>query len=527
MKKNKIHLKLILTVFLPCLLMMLSGCEKKLEIVPPFVAVEDNALGTVDGIDAGIRAAYFQQQNSFSTVHILWAELMSDELKYRPAVPFPNYQNYYDRNLRAVAEETPSATDIRGVNNVKQKEIYNSINYASLILRSAINDVAKADIDFAANKNRIMGECYFLRAIGNFQLLRFFAKPWGATADNAHPGIIINEQPVDDRVSQVKARATVAQVYAFIIDDLIKAEGLLPESYLPGVHPSGYNGRAYKDAARSILARVYFQQQNYGKAKEMIDKVIGATVVSADPTVANNLTRHPLAASCEIPFTLRGPVADLVNDENIWSDVAALTANGHVGAWWNSAETLYKTWTFTSVPAPATVNGVASSTFIAQAKFSMTAEANGGNGIDQRRTKCFAVLSTGELMPGKYAYRGEQINIPLIRSAELVLDRAEINAMDNNLTAAINDLNVTRNRAGLKKLSATMTQPAVLDSVCTERLRELCFEGDRLWNLKRLKLPVGPGDRAGAAPLPWDGLETVLKFFLAEQDKNPLLINNY
>lgn len=509
--------KIIILLF--ALPLFISSCEKKLEIVPPFVQVEEVALSTVDGIDGGIRYAYNLQHSNFPVNHILWAELLSDELKYRPTTSLPNYQNYYDRNLRAVAEETVNATDLRGVNNIRTREIYNSINTASLILRAAQNDLAKNDVEYAANKNRIMGEAYFLRAAGNFQLLRFFSKAWGATADNSHPGIVINKEPVDDRISQVKARSTVAEVYDFVITDLIQAEPLMPDLYLPGVHPAGYNGRAYKDAVRALLARVYFQQQNYSKAKEVIDRLIGPTIVSTDPLVANNVTRHPLQPTCDLPFTARGPSSDYLNDENIWVDVAPLTSNGHSAAWYNANENLYRSWTPPTVLNVVGVNSVASNAFLTLANFEDT---------DQRKTLWFATLSSGELMPGKFSNsKFPQINLPLVRSAEMVLDRAEINARNNNVDDALNDLNVTRNRAGLASLTAPISQAALLVEIQTERLRELCFEGDRLWNLKRLQLDIPPGDRADQTVIPWDGLGTVLKYFLAEVDKNPLLENNY
>lgn len=506
--KKKIYLLFILP------LLVFSGCEKKLEIVPPFVAVEEIALRSMDGLDAAVGYSYFYLMNN-AVNHAMWSVLMSDEIYYKP-VNYPNYLNFYTRDLRAVAEETPSATDVRGVNNIRVREIYNSINAASLTLRATQNDIAKNDKDFAANKDRVMGECYFVRAVGHFHLLRFFSKPWGATADNSHPGIVINEEPVEDRESQIKARATVAQVYAFIIADLIKAEQLLPERYIPGVHSPNYNGRTYRDAARGVLARVYFQQQNYTLAKEVIDRTIGST--------PGSLSRHALHPDVTAAWTSSGEEQDLMSNEIIWMDTDPIVGNGHSPGWWNQNFSLFKSFTVATAGTVVNalgVNAVVSTAFEADAKFSTTAPF-----IDQRKVQLFRTLTTGELMPAKYGFL-PQINLPLLRSAELVLSRAEIYAMDNNIDAAVKDCNVTRLRAGISPLLPTINQADLLDSIRTERIRELSFEGDRLWNLKRLKLDIPPGNRPSVAPLPWNGLETVLKYFLPEMDKNPLLENNY
>jgi hypothetical protein len=109
----------------------------------------------------------------------------------------------------------------------------------------------------------------------------------------------------------------------------------------------------------------------------------------------------------------------------------------------------------------------------------------------------------------------------------MVLNRAEINAMDNHLEDAMADCNAIRSRAQITLLSMPMTQEQLLDSIRTERIRELCFEGDRLNNLRRLQLPVGPGERAGVQPIPWNSKDLVLKYTEEDMARNPLLVNNY
>ena len=80
----------------------------------------------------------------------------------------------------------------------------------------------------------------------------------------------------------------------------------------------------------------------------------------------------------------------------------------------------------------------------------------------------------------------------MIRWAEVILNRAEAYAHKGNVDAALNDVNVIRNRAGLTgeaemKASnmAARGYEDVLDVVLDERRLELCFEGFRAFDLYR------------------------------------------
>lgn len=491
-----------IAIWLILITVAITGCEKKLDITPASVSPEELILSTVDGLNGGLNFAYQQYHNNAGRVFTLWSELLADHLLIRGTNTLPNHVFFYNRNLDAIVSETVSSTDLRKTSDIKMREMYVPANTAALILRACNNDLAKGDINFAANKDRIMGECYFLRAVCHFELVRYWALPWGATAANDHPGIVLNYEPVEDRDSQIKPRASVAEVYDFIIKDLQEAERLLPETYIPGVHSAVYEGRAYKDAARGYLAKVYFTQRNYAKAKEMINLLIGAT-----PGVPAN---HPLQSSLTQLFSTRG--AANTDPECIYQTTSSTTISSSLSNWWNNTNTeaVY------SRSASVEPKGIATTQFFTDAKFTPG---------DQRRT-LFKTLTDGRITPTKYSLV-DHFNTPLIRSAEMVLDRAEIFALDNNLTDAIADCNTVRARAQIPLLAMPMTQAQLLDSIRTERIRELCFEGDRYHNLKRLQLSFGPGERTGVQPIAWDSKQLVLKYTEEDMARNPELVNNY
>lgn len=96
----------------------------------------------------------------------------------------------------------------------------------------------------------------------------------------------------------------------------------------------------------------------------------------------------------------------------------------------------------------------------------------------------------------------------MLRWGELILDRAEAYAHLGNVDKALADVNVLRKRAGLSGkdmfTSANMAERGyrdVLDVVLDERRLELCFEGFRVFDLKRNKRDL---DRRYAGRQKWE-----------------------
>jgi len=476
-----------------------SGCEKDLDIKPTNILPEEVALSTVDGLDGGLNYAYNAISLYVGRNYTYWSDLFSDHLVYRGTIQ--NNINFYNRDQNAIISEL-AADGIRNLQSNNLRTLNVGVNAASLVVRAAEKELAATDIRFAGNKDRLVGEGKFIRALINFEMVRLYAKAWGATPNNSHAGIIINEEPVDSRESQIKARATLAETYDFIIRDLTDAEAKLPETFDAAIHTNSAYARATtKDAARAILARVYFQQREYVKAKEAINRAIGAS--------AGSPAKHALEP--DVSQTFLDISAAGISPENIFSIVGSqVPAFNPNGFWYANAGSAIG-----GPYAGTTPTGVASNAFLNDARFSAT---------DNRRILLLRTLSDGKISPIKYqvAYQ----NIPVIRSAELLLDRAEIDVLSNNLADAIKDCNLVRTRALLDPLPANINQAQLTDSIRVERIRELCFEGDRLHNLKRMQVPIPAGDRAGKPALPWDGNELILKYDANEIFKNPLLENN-
>lgn len=113
-----------------------------------------------------------------------------------------------------------------------------------------------------------------------------------------------------------------------------------------------------------------------------------------------------------------------------------------------------------------------------------------------------------------------------LRLGEMYLIRAEANAHLGNTAAAVRDLNIIRNRAGLPALSTSLSQSQVLSAVETERRKELfCEQGHRWFDLNR----TGRADAVYSAldyKTGWESYKSLLPIPELEIEKNEALTQN-
>ena len=114
---------------------------------------------------------------------------------------------------------------------------------------------------------------------------------------------------------------------------------------------------------------------------------------------------------------------------------------------------------------------------------------------------------------GLFVYKTQTAPFPIIRNAELLLIRAEgnINGSTPNFAAAVQDLNVIRNAAGLPDYTGPLTQEALNDEMLRQRRYELFFEGHRWIDMRRY-------DRLDELPLDREGDNVWVSFPLPETE---------
>src|SRR5690606_9882056 len=119
---------------------------------------------------------------------------------------------------------------------------YKTINQANHVIEKVAALSSDAITD--GEKNRITGEAYFVRGLAYFDLVRVYGnvpivlEPTASVSDKAGTG-----------------RNAASEVYVQILDDLLRAESLLPDNV--------NRVRATKKTSQALLSRFYLYQENW------------------------------------------------------------------------------------------------------------------------------------------------------------------------------------------------------------------------------------------------------------------------
>jgi starch-binding outer membrane protein, SusD/RagB family len=132
---------------------------------------------------------------------------------------------------------------------------YRLIHQANQVIENAPNATENVTDEL---KLRVVGEAKFLRALAYFDLVTV----WG--------GVPLMEQYAKV-IGEDKPRASVDEVYALIISDLQTAISNLP---LKAEYSDSNVGRASREAAQNLLARVYMQRGEYALAEPLLAAII-------------------------------------------------------------------------------------------------------------------------------------------------------------------------------------------------------------------------------------------------------------
>lgn len=322
-------------------------------------------------------------------------------------------------------------------------------------------------------RKQLQGEARLVRAIIYFNMVNLF-------------GDVPLVLTTDYRTTATLPRTSTNEVYGQIIQDLLAAATMLPSSL------SLNRGRPSKWAAQALLARVYLYRKQYMLAEAAATEVIQSGLFS----LVTNLNQVFLLASPEI----------------IWQLLPVGTAEV------NSPEgNIY-------IPASATTRP----TFVLTTDLFTAFEA-----ADQRKaawTKTVTVSGTNYTFPNKYKVRSgtpaTEADV-ILRFSELYLIRAEARAEQDKISGAggaEEDLNKSRNRAGLTSLSGS-SKTQVVDAIRKERRIELFTEwGHRFFDLKRW----GQADQIlGTSKSPnWTTADQYWPVPQSQLDANPFLTQN-
>ncbi|MCW8310526.1 RagB/SusD family nutrient uptake outer membrane protein [Sphingobacterium sp. InxBP1] len=335
-------------------------------------------------------------------------------------------------------------------------------------------------------KKEIIGDAYFNAGLVYFQL--------AANYGNNKAGIPI-VTPETDATQPIPRASNVNKNYDHIISLFLKAAENLP--YFSEMDPSDY-GKGHKTAAWAYLSKVYLYKKDYANAAKYADMVI-------------NSGKHDLLPSFADVFK----AANNWSKEYIWSVVC--TPDGGGTGWGsklpgvmltNKAWGIYNGWGY-YLPTKELYDSFESGDLRREVtilkpgdKFQFFGEErtftkDGGATSNYQFNKYMEPFSYKNPIPTHVNPNGDNgttdLNIPLMRFAEVLLTKAEAAIQLNGAGAGDIELNKIRKRAGLlPKSGMTMTD------LKRERRNELAGEwADRHRDLVRW----GDAQAAYAKPL--------------------------
>lgn len=426
----------IRTILAPFLMIgALSACDQLLDLQPVDELTDDIAITNVEGARAALTGAYqaLQGLGYYGGSFVFFNDLSADNAVHTGT--FHSYADAAGNQLR------PENSTVEGIWN----DLYDGINRANQIIVQ-VPDVADLS---DAERDQIMGEAHFLRALHYHNLVRL----WG--------DVPLRTAPVSgpEEASQIE-RAPVADVYAQILSDLEVARS--------GLSAGGDTRRATLGAAHALTARVQLYLENWSEAQTAAD-----SVEAMGYTLAPDYSSLFPATEGDTPEDIFRVLFTVVQWNNLgwyyWS--SAVGGRGEIAPQQeliDAYETgdLRKDWTIYGDD----VEGVASGS--------------------------------------KYPSAAGGENPHVIRFAEVILIKAEALARQNLLGDAVDEYNRIRIRANLVPhvLGTDVTsQQDVLEAIWQERRLELALEGDRFSDLRRTGRVVevlGIPEFQGTYPIP-------------------------
>jgi hypothetical protein len=413
-----------------------SGCDSMLNVQPTEEVADENAI--VDAVSArsALAGAYdaLQEDYYYAEPIITVNELSSDNAIHSGT--FTSYVEADDNRLTAHNDHAQHYWE----------DVYMGIGRANNLIAKVPLVAGLSD----AEKNQIVGEALFLRALHYHNLVKHYA------------GVPLRLTPVTDINEASNAtRASVAEVYTQILGDLAQAEGLMTS--VDDTRSGSLGG------VRALRARVLLYRGSPGPTGVNASGT-WAEVEAAAASVIAMTSSYSLAAD--------------------YSDLFSPTGG-------NTSEDIFRV-RFTDQDANSIGYYFRMKSIGGRYELAPTASIrNAYEAGDERGTwsvKPAPDPDDPRFYISKFPTVAGTEHPHVIRLAEIYLIRAEARAMQGNFAGAVDDYNLLRARAGLAPhvlgVDVLATEADVMAAVRRERRVELAFEGDRWPDLVRSNLAV-------------------------------------
>lgn len=320
------------------------------------------------------------------------------------------------------------------------EDLYQRIAILNTILEE-IDDLSVSTDKEILDKERIKGECYFLRGQFYLILVNLYGKPYNpvtASTDLGVPLKLTSGVEHDNNKDTQFERTTLDKIYSQIVDDLKDSVNCL------SVSSKGVLYRASKSAAILLLSRVYLYMQQWQDAKELLE---------------NNMSSFALSS--------------LVGSDTLNVDNRFLTEENE--------ELIFSQG---SLFSQIIFSGYAPDFCVSHDLYNLY-ETN-----DMRRFFFTQNMDTDSLaLSYKYMtgnFQSHVSDVLMLRGAEAYLNMAEACAMMRTEDGLANKyLNELRRKRINDYVDENYVGEELVSQIRNERRKELCFEGHRWFDLRR------------------------------------------
>jgi hypothetical protein len=439
-----------------------TSCQKdKLNPVPQTSITAESSFTTPGRISSQVLSLYSSLKSGsfYGGRYVIYGDIRGEDF-INETGNLVTASDVWSLNL------TNSSTSVKSL----WSQAYLTINRCNVFL----DGMAAGGIAVVGNtvtSNAYIGEARLIRALSYYSLLQLYARPY-ADKNGANPGIPLRLKGNTGGENYDQAKATVAEVYAQVLQDLNFAE-----TNLPLTNSTVYNNttRAHRNTAIALKTRVYLSMQKYADVITEANKIVSATApFTATTGVANALTT-------DIVSVFR---ASYTTPESIFSMPATNVAGDYPGTQNQLGYYFY-----------------ANATTVGATEFSLNQTgiiANTGWKTTDKRRSFVVPGGTTALAAKRFLakYIAPAANnfldyVPVIRYAEVLLNLAEARARASAATAAPDAqalalLNAVRTRSDATTVFAPSTNADLISLILTERRIEFLGEGLRNNDLMRL-----------------------------------------
>lgn len=438
------------TIIAAAAAVIMAGCSSFLNVDNPGKNTIDKFFKDVSSLTSAGEGLHLSILKFYDD-YIIYSELAGDMLNMQSVGSISEDNFNKAHNFEYIPEDNTAAPRTMWLDG------YTIITNANNIIAYAPG-LLEVSSSYKATINRILGYAYFSRALAHFCLCQCYAQPYNYTDNASHIGVpVVTAIPGFD---DVIARAPVSKVYSQIVADLKDAYSLLKDNDSPDVY------HASSTACEALLAKVYLYMENWGQAEAYAQRVMEKVPLSPRSQY-RDMFRNPSAVPGD------ETILRINNFDNTNSVTSAVDPSGKYSLLPNpTIETYfdlddvrkemltyvvedYETWDTPGKQFPAL-------------------------------TKFLPYKSLGDdKLKNAYNF--------VLRCSEMYLIHAEAlcRGEKHDLTGAAADLKalIARGR-GIDESSVTLSFASQQDMealIERERIRELCYEGHRLFDITRRK----------------------------------------